>query len=291
MVELKDLLEERRKMVDKKATQHREIRDDWNEKTKEYTTSRNELNNEVRDLIVQVREQRELRDQMNEMVREKKKERDDANKAVRDAKDSVRTSQPEQTQQFDARGRPIRPDTVQSLSRTMERLEREFEQGKHTGKNEKKYFKTMKELGAKKKALEDAQTPSLGTDASPDYRAAVAVQEAAHAAVKEAADAAQSAHDLMIEWNAEVDRQREKAEVAHRKLRTSKKEADKEHSMYIVGLRCLHSIQDILRAMRGATAGEGQRTVANDETQNLMAKLLAGETLSTEELMQLHRND
>ncbi len=67
MAELKDLLDERRKMVDKKATQHREIRDDWNEKTKTYTSTRNELNNEVRELIVQVREQRDLRDQMNEM--------------------------------------------------------------------------------------------------------------------------------------------------------------------------------------------------------------------------------
>ena len=74
MAELKDLLDERRKMVDKKATEHRELRDGWNEKTKEFTTTRNELNNEVRELIVQVREQRDLRDQMNEMVREKKKE-------------------------------------------------------------------------------------------------------------------------------------------------------------------------------------------------------------------------
>ena len=54
MAELKDLLDERRKMVDKKATQHREIRDDWNENTKQYTGTRNELNNEVRELIVQV---------------------------------------------------------------------------------------------------------------------------------------------------------------------------------------------------------------------------------------------
>ena len=65
MAELKDLLNERRKMVDEKATHHREIRDDWNEKTKEFTSTRNELNNEVRELIVQVREQRELRDNMN----------------------------------------------------------------------------------------------------------------------------------------------------------------------------------------------------------------------------------
>ena len=291
MAELKDLLDERRKMVDKKATQHREIRDDWNEKTKEYTGTRNELNNEVRELIVQVREQRDLRDQMNEMVREKKREREEANKVVREAKDSMREGQPEQPQQFDRRGRPIRPDTVQSLTRTMERLEREFEQGKHQGKNERKYFKKMKELSAKRKALKAAQVASENAEGSSELREAIALQEAAHHAVTEAAEAAQSAHDNMLQWNAEVDRQREKAEAAHRKLRTSKKEADKEHSLYIVSLRCLHSIQDILRAMRGASAGQGQRPAASNQTQDLMAKLLAGETLTTDELMQLQRFD
>ena len=291
MAELKDLLEERRKMVDKKATQHREIRDDWNEKTKQYTGTRNELNNEVRELIVQVREQRDLRDQMNEMVREKKREREEANKTVRETKDSMREGQPEQPQQFDRRGRPIRPDTVQSLTRTMERLEREFEQGKHQGKNERKYFKKMKELSSKRRKLKDSQTASGETEGNEALREAMAKQDTAHNAVKEAAEAAQSAHDLMIEWNSEVDRQREKAEAAHRRLRTSKKEADKEHSLYIVSLRCLHSIQDILRAMRGASAGQGQRPTASNETQDLMAKLLSGETLSTEELMQLQRFD
>ena len=291
MAELKDLLDERRKMVDKKATQHREIRDDWNEKTKEFTTTRNELNNEVRELIVQVREQRDLRDQMNEMVREKKKERDGANQAVRDAKETMREKLPEQPQQFDRRGRPVRPDTVQSLTRTMERLEREFEQGKHQGKNETKYFKKMKDLSAKRKRLQEQESLSGAAEGNKELKAAVELQEAAHNAVKEAAEAAQSAHDLMIEWNSEVDRQREKAEAAHRRLRTSKKEADKEHSLYIVSLRCLHSIQDILRAMRGASAGQGQRPTASNETQDLMAKLLSGETLSTEELMQLQRFD
>ena len=291
MAEFKGLLEERRKMVDAKATLHREIRDDWNAKTKEYTTTRNELNNEVRELIVQVREQRDLRDKMNEMVREKKKVREDANQRVRDAKEATRSSQPEQPQQFDRRGRPIRPDTVQSVTRTMERLEREFEQGRHQGKNETKYFKKMKELSAKLKKLKaDANALTEG-EGSEALRTAMLDQETAHGAVKEAAEAAQSAHDLMIEWNAEVDKQREKAEAAHRRLRTSKKEADKEHSLYIVSLRCLHSTQDILRAMRGASQGDGQRQSSSEETQDLMAKLLSGGTLSTEELMQLQRFD
>ena len=291
MAELKDLLDERRKMVDKKATQHREVRDDWNEKTKEFTTTRNELNNEVRELIVNVREQRELRDQMNEMVREKKKERDEANKAVKEAKDALRATLPEKPVEVDRRGRPIRPATVQSITRTMERLDREFEQGKHQGKNERKFFKKMKELRAELAKLKEAEKVVEGAEGSTELRTAIAAQETAHNAVKEAAEAAQSAHDLMYEWNAEVDRQREKAEAAHRKLRTSKKEADKEHSLYIVSLRCLHSIQDILRAMRSASAGEGQRPAVADETDALMAKLLSGEVLSTEEVMQLQRFD
>jgi len=75
------------------------------------------------------------------------------------------------------------------------------------------------------------------------------------------------------------------------KKSSTKKDADKNHRAYIVSLRCLHSIQDMLRAMRGANAGEGQRPSARVEVQDLMGKLMSGETLSTEELMQLQRYD
>ncbi len=78
---------------------------------------------------------------------------------------------------------------------------------------------------------------------------------------------------------------------ANRELRKSKKEADKAHHLYIVSLRCLHSIQDMLRAMRGASAGVGQRPSARVEVQDLMSKLMSGETLSTDELMELQRFD
>ena len=41
---------------------------------------------EVKELIVQVREQRDIREQMNEVVREKKSARQEANKKVKEAK-------------------------------------------------------------------------------------------------------------------------------------------------------------------------------------------------------------
>ena len=113
----------------------------------------------------------------------------------------------------------------------------------------------------------------------------------AHEEVQKAAQAAQEAHDLMLQWNKEVDKQRDKAESCHRELRRSKKEADKSHHLYIVSLRCLHSIQDILNAMKGSDVGEGQRKDARVEVQDLMSKLLSGDTLSTEELMQLQKFD
>ena len=40
-------------------------------------------------------------------------------------------------------------------------------------------------------------------------------QEAAHVEVQKAAQAAQEAHDLMLQWNKEVDRQRENSLKKH----------------------------------------------------------------------------
>ena len=289
MSDLKEILDEKRKLVDQKATQYRTTRDEWNNRTKEHTAIRNELNAEVRELIQNVRQQREIREQMNELVREKKSIRAEANKKVKAAKsmlDSERSEKEDRTpQQGRRRERKV---TIHSLRRDLQKLEREFERGAHTGNNEKKVMKRMKEISSKIKEMKATE------DSNGDLKEARgmlrAEQEAAHAEVQSAAQAAQEAHDLMLQWNKEVDRQREHAEEAHRELRKSKKEADKAHHFYIVSLRCLHSIQDMLRAMRGATSGEGQRG-ARVEVQDLMSKLMSGDTLSTEELMELQRLD
>ena len=296
MADFKDQLEERRKLVDGKATQYRTTRDEWNDKTKTHTTTRNELNAEVRELIVQVREQREIREQMNEIVREKKSARSAASDSVKAAKLALDTAKgpeapaPREQHQGGKRKWEKRPATVHSLRKDLHRLENEFEQGKHTGNNETKVMKRMKDISAQIKKLKNAENENSDLK---EFRAAVqeamAQQEIAHEEVQKAATAAQDAHELMLQWNSEVDRQRELAETAHRGLRRSKKEADKAHHFYIVSLRCLHSIQDMLRAMRGA--GAGHKQTARVEVQDWMGKLMSGQTLSTEELMQLQSNE
>ena len=129
-------------------------------------------------------------------------------------------------------------------------------------------------------------------EARANLRAAIDAQEIAHQTVTESAENAQEAHDLMLKLSEEVDRLREKADASQAQVRRAKREADRAHQSYIVSLRCLHSIHDIIRAKNNRDAGidtSKGSAPARVEVQDLMSKLMSGETLSTEELMALQR--
>ena len=292
MSELSSVFEERRKLVDAKATEARNSRDEWNAKSKEHFATRNEFNTEVRELVQNAREQKEIRERMNNEVRERKKVRNEANDKVKIAKKSLREIRSQGENQsgnrpVDKRGRPI---TVSSLKRESDRLDREFNEGRHTGKNEKKVMERQQKI---RRQIKEMQSEEVSTDESREAQAilreAIAEQDAAHSEVEAAAEQAQAAHQLMIEWQDEVGSRRELAEAAHRKLRLSKKEADQAHRRYILSLRCLHSIQDISRARRDLERGTAPKRSARQGVQDLMSKLMSGETLTTEELLALQR--
>ena len=293
MDDFKEMFEKRRSNLDEKATHYREERDGWNEKTKELVSQRNEFNAEVRVLISESEKQKQQREKMNEVVREKKVLRTEASGKVSKIRDQMNAERGEEAPaERGPRGRRERPVTLQSLSKEFSRLEREFERGEHTGKNEGKVMKRLKELNSQIRKMKEDQAGKGATDSdNENLSLARKEHDDAHQAVQEAASAAQEAHDLMLQWDKEVNKQRERANSKHRELRNTKQEADKAHRFYIVSLRCLHSIQDMMRARRGAEAGEGTRPTARVEVQDLMSKLMSGDTLTTEELMELQRFD
>ena len=293
MDDFKEMFEKRRSILDEKATHYREERDGWNEKTKELVSQRNEFNAEVRVLIQESEKQKTQREKMNEVVRDKKVLRTEASGKVSKIREQMNAERGEEAPaERGPRGRRERPVTLQSLSKEFSRLEREFERGEHTGKNEGKVMKRLKELNSLIRKMKEDQSAKGETDSgNENLGLARKEHDDAHQAVQEAAAAAQEAHDLMLQWDKEVNKQRERANSKHRELRNTKQEADKAHRFYIVSLRCLHSIQDMMRARRGAEAGEGTRPTARIEVQDLMSKLMSGETLTTEELMELQRFD
>jgi len=288
MNELKKELESRRAAMDTKATDFRTKRDDWNSKTREFQQTRNSLNSAVRELIQEVKKQRTIRDAENQRVRDMKLIRDECNKKVRDAKKMIEGSQPDSEKWKQRNSRK----QIDGLKKELWRLEREIDEGKHRGKKENEAMKKAKELTQKIRAHTPVKVEIKATpEAKAAYDEAIEAQEKAHQDVTEAASQAQAAHELMLEWNSEVDARRAKAEEAHKVLRNTKKSADLAHHRYIVALRCLHSINNIFKTMQSerrdkVTASEPQLSV-----DNLMGKLLSGETLTTEELMQLQSMD
>ena len=285
-----------RTTIDKKVKKSRDHRENWNSKTREHLGTRNTFNSQVRELITEVQRQKVIRDEANTAVREAKDLRAQKNGLVKDAKEKLRElsgSEPERQERGGRRGRD-KPDTPATLRRKIEILEREFEMGKHTGKNEKKAMHRMQMMKRKLRDMAEKEDSNVELkEARVLLRSAIDEQEEAHNAVTSAADNAQQAHDLMIKISEEVDRLREKADSSQSQVRRSKKEADNAHQTYIVSLRCLHSIQDILRAKKNKDSGisdpHSGSSGARVEVQDLMSKLMSGEKLTTDELMALQR--
>jgi uncharacterized coiled-coil DUF342 family protein len=290
-------LKEMRENVNRKASEKRDSRDELNKNVGGFLTTRNDFNRRVRELISEVQGYKGIRDEANGSVREAKSERAAKNQGVRDAKDKLRELSPEPERsghQNDRRGRRDKEDTPASLRRSIEKLEDDFGMGKLTGKNEKKFEQQINEMRRKLRKMNESENSNVELkEARDNLRQAIEEQEVAHQAVTAAADTAQDAHDLMIKLSDEVDRLREKADASQAQVRRVKREADREHQSYIVSLRCLHSIQDILRAKsnkdKGIDTGGKFNVPARVEVQDLMSKLMSGETLSTDELMALQR--
>jgi uncharacterized coiled-coil DUF342 family protein len=293
MVDFPPRLEDLRKIADRKASENRDIRDGLNVKMKEHIGTRNEFNTEVRNLITEVQTQKGIRDEANSAVRDAKSERGEKNQEVRDAKDKLRALSPERETGGDnnrRRGRD-KEDTPASLRRKIEVLEGEFAVGKHTGSNEKKAMHRMKAMKRKLRDMQEKEDSNVDLKvARENLRAAIDAQEACHQIVVSTQEIAQEAHNLMLRLSEEVDKLREQADASQAQVRRAKREADRAHQTYIVSLRCLHSILDIKRAMDNRDSGvAGKDTSARVEVQDLMSKLMSGETLSTDELMALQR--
>ena len=292
--EVRDILQPLCESLDGKSSTRRDGRDEWNSKVRKYLDERNELNSRVKELIIEVQTQKAVRDEVNLMVRDLKDVRAEHSIDLKDIREKLRVKLEEQKQQDgpQQRKRDKRP-SASRINRDMERLEKKYETGGFPGNKERDYHKKMKYLSI---ALKEASKSEGEGEGNIRYlkdavRDAERLQEDAHKTVEKAVSKAQEAHDLMVELSEEVDRLRGKANSAHLGLTNSKSEADALHSQYIVSLRCVHSIQDMMKAMdsrekREEEAGGAERL----EVADLMSKLMSGGTLSTEELMALRRN-
>jgi uncharacterized coiled-coil DUF342 family protein len=278
---LKELFEPKSEAISVTLAELKESRDQFNTEVRSHLDKRNEINRHVKELILEVQKQKIVRNEANSEVRSLKKVRLEKSNILKDLRGKLRST--ERSTDVDSRKRSKFPPSGKIRAK-IDILERKYETGQI--KKEREFMTEMKRLHKQYKeslAAEKASSSAI----LQKVRDAESVQDSAHKAVEAAVSSAQDAHDLMIELSDEVDRLRDKANTEHISLTKSKAMADDLHRKYIISLRCIHSMQDVLKFTGHKDSVDSD--VESVEVSDLMSKLMAGDTLSTEELMMLQR--
>jgi uncharacterized coiled-coil DUF342 family protein len=289
MTELLEDLDQKRAMNNNEAEKHKKLRDELNDKTKEWVQKRDELNAEVRKLVDDAAKHRELRDQQNEQVKGAKAARDEYNKKVKALDEHVTELKKASAPKESAAVMP-----VSKLKRELKQLEFFHQSQALTKDKEKELVEKMKalnlEIKDKEKSLEQNAEVKI---AVKELREARDLAEAEHTKVSELAERAQSEHDVMIQLYEKADSMRKDADKAQEMFLETKNKADEEHRKHIENIRQLHDYDKIISGLRQKAKKAKKKkddNVAMKEAESIFDKFKRGEKLSTEDLMMMQKS-
>lgn len=257
-------------------------RDEMNVEVREKLDRRNEINGQVKELIVEVQKQKSLRNDANLKVAELRKIRLEKTNELKEIRAKLRTSI---ENNVNTNLKKKAGNSSRKIREQMNKLEWRHQTGQINPKKEKDFFSTMKRLQSEFNKLKKEEDES-SSSVLKEVKQAEKKQQKAHDAVTDASEKSEEAHSLMMELSNEVDRLRGLANTEHIGLTTTKAEADRLHNMYIISLRCIHSMQDIMKMAGTKKEDDSERVDVSD----LMSRLMEGQTLSDEDMMLLQRN-
>ena len=279
---ISSVFEKNAEMVSKKLSEYKDRRDELNVKVRSQLDKRNEINMQVKQLITEVQKQKSLRNDANSKVAELRKIRLEKTNQLKDVRSKLRSSV---EQNVAPSGNKRNGPSSRSIREQMNKLEWRHQTGQISPSKEKDFFAKMKRLQTDFKRLKKEEEES-SSSVLKEVRQAEKRQQKAHDAVTDASEKSEEAHSLMMELSNEVDRLRGLANSEHLGLTSTKSNADELHNKYIISLRCIHSMQDILKLSGSKKDVEEERVEVSD----LMSRLMKGDTLSDEDMMLLQRN-
>jgi uncharacterized coiled-coil DUF342 family protein len=286
MAELIGELEDKRARHNADAEMHRRLRDELNDKTKEWAERRDDLNSQVRKLIDEANVKRESRDKLNSEVREAKAQRDEWNRKFNDLSDKASNLRREKM--------PKSGLSIRKFKAELRALEKKHMTSVLSADKEKALMKEMSQLDAKIKEIErEIEQFSEVKTAEKETRDAKDNAENFHRKVSESAEKAQIEHDAMLKLYEEADRLRREADSAQEKFIETKLAADEEHREHIEHIRQVHDFDKIITGIRdkGRKARqEKDDTSAKKEADEIYEKFRSGEKLSTEDIMVLQKS-
>jgi uncharacterized coiled-coil DUF342 family protein len=286
MAELIGDLEDKRARHNADAERHKRLRDELNDKTKEWAERRDQLNAQVRKLIEEANGRRENRDKLNSEVRETKAKRDEWNKKFNELSEAAMALRREKM--------PKSGLSIRKFKMELRALEKKHMTSVLSADKEKALMKEMSMLDAKIKEMErEIEQFTEVRTAEKDAHEAKDNAEDFHRKVSELAEKAQTEHDAMLKLYEEADGQRKEADGAQEKFIETKLAADEEHREHIEHIRQVHDFDKIIAGIRDKTRKsrkDKDDTSAKKEADEIYEKFRSGEKLSTEDIMVLQKS-
>ena len=286
MTEMIDELEEKRSRQNSEAERRKRLRDELNEKTRQWADKRDVLNSQVRKLIDEANTRRENRDRLNSEVREVKAKRDEWNHKFNDFSDKVQALRREKMPKD---GIPIR-----RIRAELRALEKKHMTSVLSPEKERGLVEQISELSGKLQAMErEIEQFAEVRSAEKEAREAKDQAEHFHRQVAEFAEKAQAEHDAMLKLYDEADQLRKEADQAQEKFIETKLAADEEHREHIEHIRQVHDFDKLISGIRDKSRRakrEKDETVAKKEAEEIFERFKSGEKLSTDDLMILQKS-
>ncbi len=271
-------MKELRKEYHKQAEELRVNRDELNLKSQSHASERNDLNVKAKEHMDNVHVHRDRRNGLNVEVGEIRDERREITNLANSHKDEFLKLK---RQRFSGRNLP----PVSRLRKQIQELELKQMTTPLTTDKERALVDEISSLQNKIKQhdeLIETDTEVLG--ARDTFRESENKRRELGKKMQKSRQEAQAAHHTMKD-SLRLNRQtRRKADAAQKQFVKAKEKADEVHNEYIEYLRGMQEI-DRMTASQGRSGSSADQRASAASAEELFAKFLAGEKLSTEQLM------
>ena len=271
-------LRELRKDYHKKAEELRIKRDELNLQSQTHASDRNALNVKAKEHMDNVHLFRDRRNGLNIEVGEIRDERREVSNGVNDLKDKFLRLK---RKRFSGRNLP----PVSKLRKQIQELEIKQMTTPLTTDKERALVDEIASLQNKIKEHDNLiETDTEVLEARDSFREAEKVRRELGKKMQKSRQEAQAAHHSMKDSLRTNRQTRRKADAAQRLFVKAKEKADEVHNEYIEYLRGMQEI-DRMTASQGKGGSSIDQKASAASAEDLFAKFLAGEKLSTEQLM------
>jgi len=267
-----------RKSYHLQAEELRVKRDDLNLKSQNHASERNDLNLKAKGLMEEVHIYRDRRNGLNVEVGEIRDRHRDYLREVKILKENFFKLK---RQRFSGKNLP----PLSKLRKQIQELEIKQMTTPLTTEKERAL---VEEIGSLQNRIKEhdalIETDTEVLDARDAFRKAESERRELNKSMHKSRSDAQTAHNQMKDFLKLNRTTRRKADSAQRLFVRVKEKADEVHNEYIEFLRSMQEIDRITASQgKSGTYAEQKASAANAE--DLFAKFLAGEKLSTEQLM------